>query len=148
MQDSFPARLSTAISASGLSRQEIASRAGITNAALSHYLTGRNLPRSDVARRLSAILDSDLLASSPKPPETRAAVGRVSVKQAARLLGVGENRIRVGIRSGIFPFGVEISGKNSARGYYYISPGKLREFVGDREFDEFFRSGGTNESTL
>lgn len=149
MQESFSTVLLSAIKASGLSRAEIAARAGITAASLSHYIRGRNLPKRETIARMSEALHADLSCVDVFRAEAKPAIGRVSIVQASRLLGVSPNQVRIGIARGIFPFGVVISGENCKRNYYYISPGKLREFVGEREFDEFFnQDGSTNGSAV
>ena len=53
----------------------------------------------------------------------------VTVREAALLMNVGPQFVRVGIQQGVLPFGtaVKISGE---RYTYYISPGKLAEYVG------------------
>lgn len=53
----------------------------------------------------------------------------ITVKEAALLMSVGPQFVRVGIQQGILPFGtaVKISGD---RYTYYISPNKLAEYVG------------------
>ena len=54
---------------------------------------------------------------------------RLKTKDAARLMGVSEQYIRVGLQRGILPFGyaVQVSG---GRYTYYISPDKFTEFTG------------------
>ena len=56
-------------------------------------------------------------------------MGNITVKEAALLMSVGPQFVRVGIQQGILPFGtaVKISGD---RYTYYISPNKLAEYVG------------------
>ncbi len=56
-------------------------------------------------------------------------MGNITVKEAALLMSVGPQFVRVGIQQGVLPFGtaVKISGD---RYTYYISPNKLAEYVG------------------
>ncbi len=51
------------------------------------------------------------------------------VKDAARLMGVCQQFVRVGLQRGILPFGyaIQISGKKYT---YYISPEKFTEHTG------------------
>ncbi len=56
-------------------------------------------------------------------------MGNITVKEAALLMSVGPQFVRVGIQQGILTFGtaVKISGD---RYTYYISPNKLAEYIG------------------
>lgn len=53
----------------------------------------------------------------------------MSIKEAADLMGVSLQFVRVGIQKGILPFGcaVQISGKKYT---YYISRSKFEEYTG------------------
>jgi excisionase family DNA binding protein len=54
---------------------------------------------------------------------------KMTVKQAAELMNVSQQFIRIGLQTGRLPFGsaVQISGKKYT---YYISPSKFTEFTG------------------
>lgn len=54
---------------------------------------------------------------------------RLDVKDAAALMGVSAQYIRIGIQQGILPFGcaVKVGGE---RYTYYISPQKFAEYIG------------------
>ena len=56
-------------------------------------------------------------------------VKKLSVAEAAKLMDVSQQFIRVGLQTGRLPFGsaVKISGN---RYTYYISPEKFREYTG------------------
>lgn len=58
-----------------------------------------------------------------------AQVKNLLVKQAAQLMGVSEQFIRIGLQRGILPFGyaVNISGNQYT---YYISPTKFTQHTG------------------
>jgi hypothetical protein len=53
----------------------------------------------------------------------------VNVSEAARLMGVSQQFVRVGLQRGILPFGcaIQISNKKYT---YFISRSKLLEYVG------------------
>lgn len=61
----FSDRLREALKESGLTQKDLAEKAGITEAAVSHYLKGDRLPRAAVASRIAYILgtSSDYLMS-------------------------------------------------------------------------------------
>lgn len=54
---------------------------------------------------------------------------RLGVRDAAALMGVSAQYIRIGIQQGILPFGcaVKVGGE---RNTYYISPQKFAEYIG------------------
>ena len=52
----FVWKLNTALNASGLSREEISQRTGISKAALSGYFTGRHMPGAIQIRKLAKVL--------------------------------------------------------------------------------------------
>ena len=54
---------------------------------------------------------------------------RLDVRNAAALMGVSAQYIRIGIQQGILPFGcaVKVGGE---RYTYYISPQKFAEYIG------------------
>lgn len=54
---------------------------------------------------------------------------RVTVKQAAKLLGVSEQFIRIGLQQGVLPIGVAV--KMSERWTYHISEKKLNEYINE-----------------
>lgn len=64
----------------------------------------------------------------------------ISTAAAARCLGKSNQFIRVGLQSGRLPFGAAVPG-GGRRFNYYISPSRLREFVGAERFDSFFKEG-------
>lgn len=53
---------------------------------------------------------------------------RISVKEAAEILGVSQQFIRIGMQRGLLPIGTAV--KMSSRWTYHISPKLLEEYVG------------------
>ena len=56
---------------------------------------------------------------------------RVSVKEAARALGVSEQYVRIGLQRGRLPIGSCV--KMSSVWTYHISEEKLREYLGEQK---------------
>lgn len=54
---------------------------------------------------------------------------KISVAEAAEIMGVSRQFIRVGLQRGLLPFGCAV--KMSNRYTYYISEKKLREYLGN-----------------
>jgi len=65
MKNTFGGRLSALLQERGLQQQELAKLAGVTEAAVSHYVKGTRIPRSSVLARIAAALgtSSDYLIS-------------------------------------------------------------------------------------
>jgi transcriptional regulator with XRE-family HTH domain len=57
MSGQFNERLQQALSRSGMTQKELAAKAGVTEAAISHYLKGDRLPRFAVAVKLAEALN-------------------------------------------------------------------------------------------
>ena len=53
---------------------------------------------------------------------------RLSIVEAAELMHVSQQFIRVGLQRGILPFGYAV--KTSSKWTYYISPAKFTEYTG------------------
>ena len=51
--------------------------------------------------------------------------GRITVREAARLMHVNEQFIRIGLQRGVLPFGVAIQKGRKGRYTYHISPAKF-----------------------
>lgn len=54
--------------------------------------------------------------------------GRVKVSEAAALMGVSAQFVRVGLQRGLLPIGTAV--KLSSKWTYYISPKLLGEYIG------------------
>ncbi len=52
----------------------------------------------------------------------------ISVKEAAEILGVSQQFVRIGLQQGTLPIGTAV--KMSSRWTYHISPKLLEEYVG------------------
>lgn len=52
----------------------------------------------------------------------------ISVKEAAEILGVSQQFVRIGLQRGVLPIGTAV--KMSSRWTYHISPKLLEEYVG------------------
>ena len=53
---------------------------------------------------------------------------RLSIIEAAELMNVSQQFIRIGLQRGILPFGYAV--KTSSKWTYYISPSKFTEYTG------------------
>ena len=58
----------------------------------------------------------------------------ISVKEAAEILGVCQQFVRIGLQREKLPIGTAV--KMSSRWTYHISPKLLQEYVGEKEREE------------
>ena len=54
----FSERISELMKSSGLSQKELAAKAGVTESAMSYYVKGERMPRSDVLTRIAKALET------------------------------------------------------------------------------------------
>lgn len=60
MENTFKLQLQRAISLAGLTQKQLAEKAGITEAAVSHYLKGDRTPRAAVVSKMAEVLGCTL----------------------------------------------------------------------------------------
>lgn len=53
----------------------------------------------------------------------------VSIKEAARLLNISQQMLRIGLQQNAFPFGVAIKIKDSSKYTYYINRNQLNQYL-------------------
>ena len=58
MKESFAMRLSETLKKKGMQQQELAQKAGVTEAAVSHYIKGDRIPRASVLARIAEALET------------------------------------------------------------------------------------------
>jgi DNA-binding transcriptional regulator YdaS (Cro superfamily) len=122
----FAERLKYAMGEAGLKQSTLSENTGISKAAISQYLSGKNTPGPD---RVKALADATGVAVVP--------VKKITTDEAARCMGKSRQFVRVGLQRGVFPFGNAVPGEGS-KWSYYINPAKFRDYVGAEQFDSFF----------
>lgn len=138
--DTFAVRLKCAMDKAGMKQAELAEKIGAPRSAISQYLSGKNAPSKE---RLQALADATgvspgfLSGEEVLPPDTEPLSVRISTAAAARCLGKSNQFVRVGLQRGLLPFGNAVPGEGT-RYNYFISPIKLRDYVGAERFNEFF----------
>ena len=56
---------------------------------------------------------------------------KMTVREAAELLGMTECTVRIGLQKGVFPFGIAFKTDPNHKHYHYVLyPGKVREYAG------------------
>ena len=139
MSNTLAERLQNAMKLANMTQAELAAQAGASRAAISQYLSGKNVPNMD---RIKALADAtgvtfDYLIGYGAAPDTEAPLKKISVKEAARCMGKSDQFVRIGLQRGLLPFGKAVPGTGRCWNYY-INPAKFREFVGAEQFSTFF----------
>ena len=119
----FVQRVKQVMTEQGISQSELVKLTGISRSGISQYLSGKNIPRQ---KALTAIANALNVTSEWL---TEGSDKKMTVKQAADLMGVSPQFIRVALQQKELPFGAAVKvGKE--RYTYYISPKKFTEYTG------------------
>lgn len=120
------------LKAAGVSQAELAAALGVSRSAISQHLSGARTLSANKAAELERMLrDREAGAASGVPCR------HVTVRQAARCMGVSDQFVRVGLQQGRLPIGTAVPGTGS-KWIYYISAERLREYAGARAYDRYF----------
>ena len=57
-------------------------------------------------------------------------MNKITVPEAAKIMGKSEMFIRIGLQRGLLPFGTAMKFKGSTKYNYYIYPEKFKEYIG------------------
>ena len=118
----------------GITQSELAKMTGIGRSSISQYLSGKNEPtnerKSVIAEAIGCrVVDLDATETTSFPVDTDTKMKRLSVDQAAKLLGMNHETVRKGLRQGVFPWGYAI--KTSENHWvYFINAKKFAEIEG------------------
>lgn len=128
----FSKRLKQAMDEQGVTQTDLCAKVGLGKSSVSQYVSGKNIPN---AFRMKMIADAlnvspDWLSGSIDEPATDTEhPNNLPVETAARLMGVGKQFIRMGLKNGTFSFGYAVL-MPSGKFRYYISPKKFTEYTG------------------
>lgn len=131
--NTFSQRLKKAMDEQRVTQSDLSSITGLGKSSISQYLSGKNEPKvktmTSIAEALNVSVDWLSGAIDEPSDDGFNHTNNLPVEQAARLMGVGKQFIRVGLQKGILPFGYAV--KLSANRFtYYISPKKFTEHTG------------------
>ncbi len=119
----FLQRVKQAMTEQGISQSELVKLTGISRSGISQYLSGKNIPRQKALTAIANALNVTpewLVEGDHK---------KITVQQAAELMGTSPQHIRVGLQKGVIPIGHALK-INGNRYSYYISPKKFTEYTG------------------
>lgn len=126
---SFAKTLKQKMDEQQMTQSELAVAIGKGKSSVSQYLSGKNIPKLDVQEKIADVLGcsvDDLNSSIPVSDQSTDS--RVSIAEAARILGKSPQFVRVALQSGTAPFGFAV--KTKTKYDYHISRKKLNEYIG------------------
>lgn len=117
----------------GITQTELSDMTGISKSGISQYLSGKYKPRQKALRAIATALKvpEEYLADEPQkmPTVLELKAYSLSVTRAAELMHKGPQFVRVGLQTGVLPFGYAVK-MPSGRYVYYISTQRFREYTG------------------
>lgn len=126
---SFASNLKVMMNERNVTQVELAYAIGKGKSSVSQYLSGKNIPKEDVQKKIAEVLDCTVDAlNGETSAKIEDGMKNVSVVEAARILGKSPQFVRVALQTGAAPFGVAV--KMSSHYTYHISPKKLAEYIG------------------
>lgn len=128
--NNFAKRLNQALAERQMTQTELAAAIGKGKSSVSQYLSGRSIPRANVQEKIAEVLDCTvewLNSEQALNDHSETGLKNVSVEQCAKIIGKGEEFVRVALQTGTAPFGFAV--KNKTKWSYHISPKKLNEYI-------------------
>lgn len=125
----FGERLKQAMQDLNLKQSQVAGMTGKSKGSISQYLSGKQVPSEEVQRDIAAALgladdyfsrlDEKLPAFGVEPVARKSgSIRRLTVKEAAALLGVDKMTVSKGLQQGVFPWGYGV--KTTDKSWTYI----------------------------
>ena len=124
---SFANRLKQVMEEKQVTQSELAAKIGKGKSSVSQYLSGKNVPKEDVQKKIAEVLECSVDELNTVHAEEDTAKN-ISVAECARRLGKSEQFVRIALQMGAVPFGFAV--KNKSMYSYHISPKKLEEYIG------------------
>lgn len=134
---SFSEKLKKAVKELNLTQTQIAGMTGKSKASISQYISGKQIPSEAQQRDIAVSLgleedyfsqSGDRTAASPTQKATGCIIPRLSVMDAARMMGINHQTVRKGLQQGVFPWGYGI--KTSEHWVYFINAKRFSEIEG------------------
>ena len=134
---SFSEKLKKAVKELNLTQTQIAGMTGKSKASISQYISGKQIPSEEQQRDIAVSLGleedyfskpSDRTATLPMKKSKECIIPRLSVMDAARMMGINHQTVRKGLQQGVFPWGYGI--KTSEHWVYFINAKRFSEIEG------------------
>ncbi len=127
----FAQQLKSAMKERNITQTELSAKTGIPKSGISQYLSGVHKPGMKALSALAEALEvpEEYLVGKSNQIDCTIQTGRsISIRRAAKLMGKGEQFIRVGLQHGTLPIGYAL--KTGNKYSYYISPKQFKDVTG------------------
>lgn len=120
----FIKRVKEKMTEQGIIQADLVRRTGLSRSGVSQYLSGKSKPSNNALEKIASALGvtAEWLTEGDKP--------KLTVQQAAELMGKSPQFVRVAMQQKILPIGTAVRIGNSSKFTYYISPKLFTEFTG------------------
>lgn len=132
----FSEKLKQAMQELHLNQRQVCGMTGKSKGSVSQYLSGKQIPSVDVQRDIAVSLglssdyfekDMDTVISREDLAEGK--IRRLLPEEAADLMGLGKETIRLGLQQGVFPWGYAVK-TSEHRWSYFINAKRFAEIEG------------------
>ena len=133
----FSEKLRKAMKELNLTQAQMVGLIGKSKASISQYLSDKQVPSEVKQREIAVALGleedyfskpSDRTATLPMKKAKECIIQRLSVMDAARMMGINHQTVRKGLQQGVFPWGYGI--KTSEHWVYFINAKRFSEIEG------------------
>ena len=132
----FAKKLKDALSHANMTQAQLAAKSGLTKASISQYIKGKHMPSRKAVNAIAAALDMPELYFTDEAEQINETNKRLPIRlttqQAAKLMGVGAEMIRINLQNGALPFGYAMKGSGD-RYVYSINTRQFMKYVGVTE---------------
>lgn len=132
----FAKKLKEVLDHAHMTQAQLAAKSGLTKASISQYMSGKHVPSPRAVSAIATALDMPELYFTDETEqitETNKRLPiRLTTKQAAKLMGVGAEMIRINLQNGKLPFGYAMKGTGN-RYVYSINTKQFMKCVGVTE---------------
>lgn len=133
----FSEKLRKAMNHLNLTQTQMVGLIGKSKASISQYLSGKQIPSEEQQRDIAVALGlkedyfskaDDRMPALPTQKAKECIIPRLSVMDAARMMGINHQTVRKGLQQGVFPWGYGI--KTSEHWVYFINARRFAEIEG------------------
>ncbi|CUN93899.1 MULTISPECIES: helix-turn-helix domain-containing protein [Clostridia] len=133
----FSEKLRKAMKELNLTQTQMVGLIGKSKASISQYLSDKQVPSEAKQRDIAVALGleedyfsklDDRMSALPTQKRKECIIPRLSVMDAARMMGINHQTVRKGLQQGVFPWGYGI--KTSEHWVYFINAKRFSEIEG------------------
>lgn len=134
----FSAKLKQVMQELDLNQRQVCTMTGKSKGSVSQYISGKQIPSEDTQRDIAVSLglapdyfteEVQTVALMPKKALAESGIERLSPEEAAVLMGLGKETVRLGLQQGVFPWGYAVK-TSEHRWTYFINARRFAEIEG------------------